>query len=412
MEQVDGKGRLQAALQPETGLLDSPLLRFESDGTFRITVFSDLHYGEAPNGVGPLKDARTADVVRKVLQADQAQLVVLNGDLITGDGTNPENSTNYLDHVVAPIVDANIPWASTYGNHDNQPSLLTDNMFDREKTYPNSLTKKMVQGNSFETGVTNYFLPVHPSDESRDVPELILWFFDSRGGYRYGHGPVEKRPDWVHEKVVKWFEETNVHLREEYGKAIPSLAFFHIPVNSTRKFQNSHGVDPSKEPGINGEPVISQGYQYDEYSQEWDLPFMRALSNTEGLLATFSGHDHDNDWCFKWTDTISDTTLPGNGLNLCYGRHTGYGSYGNLARGGRHIYLKKDSLQDEVITWIRLENGLVTENVTLNATYGQDEYHPRNLLQARDTVFENMGSGTVPGIGFFALFVLLTAYFI
>lgn len=47
---------------------------------------------------------------------------------------------------------------------------------------------------------------------------------------------------------------------------------------------------------MNGEPVISQGYQYDEYSQEWDLPFMRALLNTEGLLATFSGHDHDNDW--------------------------------------------------------------------------------------------------------------------
>ncbi|KAK1147352.1 hypothetical protein N8T08_001432 [Aspergillus melleus] len=298
MEQVDGKGRLQVALQPETGLLDSPLLRFESDGTFRITVFSDLHYGEAPNGVGPLKDARTADVVRKVLQADQAQLVVLNGDLITGDGTNPENSTNH-------------------SNRGGKYTLGVD-------TYPNSLTQMMVQGDSFETGVTNYFLPVYPSDGSRDVPELILWFFDSRGGYKYGHMPVEKRPDWVHEKVVKWFEETNFHLREEYGKAIPSLAFFHIPVNSTRTFQNSHGVDPSKEPGINGEPVISQGYQYDEYSREWDLPFMRALSNTEGLLATFSGHDHDNDWCFKWTDAILDTTLPGNGLNLCYGRHTGY----------------------------------------------------------------------------------------
>lgn len=148
-----------------------------------------------------MKDARTADVVRKVLQADQTQLVVLNGDLITGDGTRPENSTDYLDHVVAPIVEANLPWASTYGNHDNQPSLLTDNLFNREKTYTNSLTQRMVQSDSVETGITNYYLPVYSADGSQDTPELILWFFDSRGGYVYGQWPVKKRPDWVHDTV-------------------------------------------------------------------------------------------------------------------------------------------------------------------------------------------------------------------
>lgn len=61
---------------------------------------------------------------------------------------------------------------------------------------------------------------------------------------------------------------------------------------------------------------------------------------------------------------------------MCYGRHSGYGGYGTLSRGGRQILLKKDTLKDEVITWIRLENGWVTENVTLNSTYGIDEYHP------------------------------------
>lgn len=61
---------------------------------------------------------------------------------------------------------------------------------------------------------------------------------------------------------------------------------------------------------------------------------------------------------------------------MCYGRHTGYGGYGNAARGGRQILLNKDSIADEVETWIRLEDGTISAHVTLNSTYGQDQYSP------------------------------------
>lgn len=46
MEQMYDRSHLQIALQPERVALDSPTLRFESDGTFQITIFSDLHLGE------------------------------------------------------------------------------------------------------------------------------------------------------------------------------------------------------------------------------------------------------------------------------------------------------------------------------------------------------------------------------
>lgn len=61
---------------------------------------------------------------------------------------------------------------------------------------------------------------------------------------------------------------------------------------------------------------------------------------------------------------------------MCYGRHTGYGGYGNAARGGRQILLNQDSITDEVETWIRLEDGSISAHVTLNSTYGQDQYSP------------------------------------
>ncbi|KAJ8130273.1 hypothetical protein O1611_g3355 [Lasiodiplodia mahajangana] len=346
-------------------LSNNRTLRFLQDGTFQITVFSDLHFAEDEDSTkGPMQDAKTAEVVKKVLERENSQLVVLNGDLISGYGTTADNVTLYLDQVVAPIVDLGLPWATTYGNHDNQAYSKSTDLLKREQGYENSLTQNMIPDNS-HAGVSNYFLQVYSASGNPDAPELILWFFDSRGG--------DEPQDWVDDSVVDWFKETSASLTQQYNKIIPSLAFFHIPITATYEFQEDPGVDPSKEPGIDGETVWWQGRGFDNKTGH-DVAFMTALSNTDGLLATFSGHDHDNDWCYKWKPSTNQTVV-GDGVSVCYGRHTGYGGYGDLARGGRQILLRQETLSKELVTWIRLEDGLVPENVTLNATYGQDEYH-------------------------------------
>ena len=94
--------------------------------------------------------------------------------------------------------------------------------------------------------------------------------------------------------MVEWFTNTNRNLTEQYGRAIPSLAFYHIPAHAMYQYQEE-GVDEDKTPGINGETVVSQGSGDTDYAGQ-DHRFMRALLNTSGLMATFSGHDHDNDW--------------------------------------------------------------------------------------------------------------------
>ncbi|KAI1398556.1 Metallo-dependent phosphatase-like protein [Hypoxylon fuscum] len=376
-------------------------LRFLEDGTFQITVFSDLHFAEDEDSVkGPAQDARTADVVRKVLEYESSQLVVLNGDLISGYGTRADNATLYLDQVVAPIDEAGLPWASTYGNHDNQDYLRSPDLLRREQTYKNSLTQNMLPDNS-QAGVSNYFLQVYSASGNEDVPEVILWFFDSRGG-RESH-------DWVDDSVVDWFKDASASLTQQYQRTIPSLAFFHIPISATYAFQADPGVDPSREPGIDGEKVWWQGRGFDDKTGH-DVSFMTALSSTDGLLATFSGHDHDNDWCFKWKRPTTKEAVAKDGVNVCYGRHTGYGSYGNLARGGRQILLRQDTLTKEVVTWIRLEDGLVPENVTLNATYGQDEYHPfQQHIELKRSEFESVGNSlqVVPQLYSAALLLLI-----
>ncbi|KAI0404131.1 Metallo-dependent phosphatase-like protein [Xylaria palmicola] len=390
---------------PLPKLIDDRTLRFLQDGTFQITVFSDLHFAEDEDSIkGPMKDARTAEVVKKVLECESSQLVVLNGDLISGYGTTADNVTLYFDQIVAPVVDLGLPWATTYGNHDNQAYSKSTDLFTREQDYENSLTKNMLPDTP-QAGVSNYFLQVYPASGNQDVPELILWFFDSRGG--------DEPHDWVDDSVVDWFKDASANLTQQYNKVIPSLAFFHIPITASYEFQESPGVDPSREPGIDGEKVWWQGRGYDNKTGH-DMSFMTALSNTDGLLATFSGHDHDNDWCFKWKDPTTTQAIAGDGISVCYGRHTGYGGYGNLARGGRQILLRRETLTKEVVTWIRLEDGLVPENVTLNATYGQDEYHPiQQHIELKRSEFEGVGDKlqVVPGLYSVILFLFFIMYF-
>jgi hypothetical protein len=133
-----------------------------------------------------------------VLEREHSQLVVLNGDLISGDATHPHNASLYLDQVVAPIIEKDLPWASTYGNHECQYDFKPTELFQWEKRYKNSLTQNMIStDDSSKPGVTNYYLPVYSDSGLPEVPELLLWFFDSRGG----NWPSGKRPDWVDESV-------------------------------------------------------------------------------------------------------------------------------------------------------------------------------------------------------------------
>lgn len=139
-----------------------------------------------------MQDARTVEVIEKVLDAENSQLVVLNGDLISGYGTRAYNSTLYLDQILAPIVDRGLPWATTYGNHDNQGYSKSKDLFRREKEYSGSLTMNMLRDNP-RAGISNYYLEVYSASPNQDVPEAILWFFDSRGG-------TDPR-DWVDKSV-------------------------------------------------------------------------------------------------------------------------------------------------------------------------------------------------------------------
>ncbi|CAG9996025.1 unnamed protein product [Clonostachys byssicola] len=365
-------------------------LRFKSDGTFQLSIFEDLHFGEnAWDQWGPQQDINSVQVLNKVLDFDTPDLVVLNGDLITGENTYLENSTDYIDMIVGPMVERGLSWASTYGNHDYQVNVTGKTILEREKRWPNARTTQMVFAP--DAGVSNYYLPVYGANctyYERCAPELLLWFFDSRGGFRYQEwnedGSAIGHPNWVDTSVVDWFSQTNAKLVHKYGRTIPSLAFTHIPSYASLALQAGPGVDANRQPGINDDyPLAPQaeGWCSDgrndgscSYGGQ-DIPFMKAISETPGLMALFSGHDHGATWCYKWDTLVPGMTVQGNGINLCFGQHSGYGGYGNWIRGARQVLVTQEMLQDFAVdTWIQLESGDTVGSVTLNTTYNQDSY--------------------------------------
>ncbi|KAJ0119667.1 calcineurin-like phosphoesterase [Diaporthe amygdali] len=358
-------------------------LKFRDDGTFQISIFEDLHFGEnAWDSWGPQQDVNSVKVMNQILNNEFPQLVVLNGDLITGENTFKENSTTYVDQIVGPLVERNLTWASTYGNHDSDYNISREGILQRESLWPNSRTTSMVPGP--QAGVTNYYLPVYPANctlvaAAPCAPDLILWFFDSRGGHYYqqldADGNRVGMPDWVDTSVVAWFQQTNAELVRNNGRVIPSLAFVHIPTNASQALQTEAGVDPNRQPGVNDDYVLAaqgQGWCADgandgtcDYGGQ-DVPFMQAITTTKGLMGVFSGHDHGDTWCYKWRGILPGMTVAGNGLNLCFGQHSGYGGYGNWIRGSRQILVSREQLKDLAVeTWIRTEAGTVQTRTLL-----------------------------------------------
>ncbi|SPO04550.1 related to DNA repair exonuclease SIA1 [Cephalotrichum gorgonifer] len=357
-----------------------PPLLLPSSKTFKIVIFEDLHFGEAESTArGPSQDRATLRLMRSVLAAEAPDLVVLNGDLVTGGDTFRENSTSYVDLLVQPMVEARVPWASAYGNHDSRLNLSREAIFETETKYHLSLTSR--PDDPSLPGLTNYFLPIaHRPDTGR--PSAILWFFDSRGGRKSleagGTGRVGDEGDlidkWVGPQTASWFLTTHALLAREHGRVLPSLAFVHIPTRSYLPAQDR--ISASFAPGMNhNDPADTQSN--DPSPAHPAAAFVAALGSVEGLHSVHAAHNHGNDWCAPFDMRRGAKPF------LCFGRHTGYGGFGGWTRGARVLELQFHESGEvalgpgegmEVETWIRLEGGDVVGRVSLNETYGVDEY--------------------------------------
>jgi hypothetical protein len=339
-------------------------LTFKPDGTFKLTVFSDLHFGENPWDVwGPEQDVNSTALMRKVLGDEKPDYVVINGDLITGENTFRENSTFLIDKIAAPLNEARIPFSSTQGNHDNQANIThLEEILCEQQVAPLSYTRLSSPGVGGVGGPGNYWVPIYRNSHDQ-APVLVLWFFDSRGGVSPNPNP-QPLPDWVDATVADWIQTESKAMEAAWGpqESRAAVAFVHIPPHAIQAVQ-AH-LDFSKNPGLNAD-LLGDGSVQDSASKGNDAPFWNALNtNVKNLHAVISGHDHGNEWCAR---------EPTKDVIFCFDKHSGYGGYGqpSWGYGVRNLKFHTPDPNAGVETWIRLQEGEIRARVILDHQYGR-----------------------------------------
>ncbi|KAI0646140.1 Metallo-dependent phosphatase [Trametes meyenii] len=345
-----------------------PRVTFRPDGTFKITVFSDLHFGENPwDDWGPKQDVNSLALMNTVLPDEKPDYVVLNGDLITGENTFRENSTTLIDEIVGPLNQLKIPFSSTHGNHDNEPNITHAEEIRREQLVaPLSYTREAPSwANGDGYGPGTYWVPVY-TKETDLTPSLILWFFDSRGGYSEGTNSTPV-PDWVDAKVADWIKLTVAKMDEAWGPADQvergSLAFVHIPPHVVESLQQN--LNSTQDPGLNADQLGAGSTQASGQESVYgnDQPFWDAVNaEIKNLHGVISGHDHGNEWCKR---------EPTKNVIFCFDKHSGYGGYSSAGwgHGVRNVVFRSPKPNVGPETWIRMEDGETHARIVLDGSY-------------------------------------------
>ena len=299
-------------------------LKFGEDKKFKIVQFTDVHWK-----ADSIASEEAGERMGEVLDAEKPDLVIFTGDVIFG---KPADKS--MRCALEPTIKRGIPFAVTFGNHDDELGMSRKELYDFIKDMPGNLTST-VEGLS---GVTNFILPVKASDGSKDA--ALLYVFDSHSYSTLKH---LKGYGWIKHDQVQWYlNESKKFTESNGGTPLTALSFFHIPL-------------PEYHEAVNNEGSFLIGTRKEEAcNQEINTGMFAAMQEAGDVLGVFVGHDHVNDYAVSWK-----------GIMLCYGRFTGGKTvYHDMpgGNGARIIELTEGVRQFR--SWIRLKDGQVINEFT------------------------------------------------
>ena len=299
-------------------------LKFGEDKKFKIVQFTDVHWI-----ADSLASEEAGERMNEVLDAEKPDLVIYTGDVIFAPPADKA-----MRRALEPVIKRGIPFAVTFGNHDDEQDMNRKELYEFIKDMPGNLTSS-VEGLS---GVTNFVLPVKSSSGLKDA--AVLYVFDSQSYSTLKH---IKGYGWIKHDQVQWYiDQSKKYTEANGGTPLTSLAFFHIPLPEYHEAVRNEGsflIGTRKENACS--PEINTG-------------LFAAMQEAGDVIGTFVGHDHVNDYAVSWK-----------GIMLCYGRFTGGKTvYHDMpgGNGARVIELTEGVRQFR--SWIRLKGGQVINDFT------------------------------------------------
>lgn len=313
------------------------VLKFNKNGEFKIVQFTDVHfkYGNPSSDVALKR-------INEVLEAERPDLVVLTGDIVYAAPADTAMRT-----VLSCVSSHKIPFVVTFGNHDNEQGKTRAELYDVIRSMPYN-----IQPDRGTLESPDYFLSIKSNDGKKD--EALLYCFDS---HSYSKLQDVKGYDWLTFDQVNWYRHQSALCKDKNGgRILPALAFFHIPLpeyNEAASNEDAILVGTRMEKAC--APVLNSG-------------MFTAMKESGDVMATFVGHDHDNDYSVMWKDIL-----------LAYGRFTGGNTeYNHLPNGARVIVLKENARS--FVTWIRQKDGEVVNKSVYPDSYTKDDWRKRPLI--------------------------------
>lgn len=227
-----------AAAQDASFPLDSPSqddqtpsrLEFNSDGSFKVIQFNDTQDDH-------LTDKRTIEFMEHVLDAEKPGFVLINGDVISAGPTTPKQVYQAINNVVLPMESRGIPWAVTFGNHDEDSAeeggtgVRHQHMTQFVRSYRHNRNAPASSGGY---GASNTHLALYDAATAR----FSFWLLDS-GRYHpetIGGQDAADLPayDYIHPEQIAWYAQQSDALAAATGSQVEGLMFFHIPTYEHR----------------------------------------------------------------------------------------------------------------------------------------------------------------------------------
>ena len=312
-----------------------PELKFGADKTFKIVQFTDVHwiYNDSRSDIA-------GERMNEVLDAEKPDFVIYTGDIIFG-----KPAKESLLKALEPVISRKIPFAVTWGNHDDEQGMSRQELFDLIKDIPNNLTST-VQG---VTGVTNFVLPVKSADGKKE--SAVLYVFDSNS-YSTLPKKVVDGYGWIALDQIDWYTKTSNELTAKNGgQPIPSLAFFHIPLPEYHEAvldEKAYLVGTRKE--VACAPKINTGLG-------------ASMLQAGDVMGVFVGHDHVNDYVVNWR-----------GILLGYGRYTGGSTvYHDIPQGNGARIIELTEGKRAFKTWERIAGGKIINEVNYPSDFIKED---------------------------------------
>ena len=298
-------------------------LQFNSDKSFKIVQFTDTHFFK-----GGRRSQEVLDNIKSVMDAEQVDLVVLTGDIVTGKPTL--ESWEILTEL---LISYKVPYAVTFGNHEDEAEISREELLSYLSKRPFCLISD--EGGDTVEGYGNYLLPVHNQEGKA---EKLIFCMDSRS-YSLAKDQGVDGYGWFDQSHVRWFAETNEAWLEKNPKA-QSLLFFHIPL-------------PEYGPAFDHGEYRNGVRMEEECSPKINTGMFSELVLQGNVLGTFVGHDHDNNYVAQLYN-----------IAMCYGYFSGGNSYGSLPLNGARIILLGEG-KPTFTTWLRRVDGEILYKVEL-----------------------------------------------